>query len=76
MNEAVENLARLERESRQLRRLEVLIDVVFAIVLWRLFMLIPRPGEGGWNWDSVTAMLASNIVTFVLVAVGVSVDVA
>ncbi len=73
MKEAVENLAKLERESRQLRRLEVLIDVVFAIVLWRLFMLIPRPGEGGWNWNSITAMLASNIVTFVLVAVGVAI---
>ena len=73
MKEAVANLAKLERESRQLRRLEVLIDVVFAIVLWRLFMLIPRPGEGGWNWDSITAMLASNILTFVVVAIGVAV---
>jgi len=71
MKEVVENLARLERESRQLRRLEVLIDVVFAIVIWRAFMLIPRPDEGGWNWDSITAMLASNILTFVIVLIGV-----
>ena len=73
MKEAVENLARLKRESRQLRRLEVLIDVVFAIVIWRAFMLIPRPGEGDWNWDSITAMLASNILTFAVVAIGVAV---
>lgn len=73
MKEDVENLAKLGRESRQLRRLEVLIDVVFAIVLWRLFMLIPRPGEGGWNWDSITAMLASNILTLIIVAIGVAV---
>ena len=71
MREAVENLAKLERESRQLRRLEVLIDVVFAIVIWRAFMLIPRPGEGGWNWDSITDMLASNILTLVIVMIGV-----
>jgi uncharacterized membrane protein len=71
MKEAVENLAKLERESRQLRRLETLIDVVFAIVIWRAFMLIPRPGEGGWNWDSITDMLASNILTLVIVMIGV-----
>ena len=73
MKEAVENLAKLERESRQLRRLETLIDVVFAIVIWRAFMLIPRPGGGGWNWDSITDMLASNILTFAVIAIGVAV---
>jgi uncharacterized membrane protein len=71
MKEAVENLARLKRESRQLRRLEVLIDVVFAIVIWRAFMLIPRPGEADWHWDSITAMLASEILTFVIIMIGV-----
>jgi uncharacterized membrane protein len=71
MKEAVENLAKLERESRQLRRLETLIDVVFAIVIWRTFMLIPRPGEADWNWDSITAMLASEILTFVIIMIGV-----
>jgi len=71
MKEAVEDLAKLERESRQLRRLEVLIDVVFAIVIWRAFMLIPKPSEGSWNWDSITAMLASNILTLVIVMIGV-----
>jgi hypothetical protein len=61
MKGAIENLAKLERESRQLRRLEVLIDVVFAIVIWRAFMLIPRPGQGGWNWDSIAlCSFASN----------------
>lgn len=69
MKETVEGLAKLERESRQLRRLEVLIDVVFAIVIWRAFMLIPRPGEGGWSWDSITDMLASNILTFIIVMI-------
>jgi uncharacterized membrane protein len=71
LKEAVKNLAKMERESRQLRRLETLIDVVFAIVIWRAFMLIPRPGEGGWNWDSITDMLASNILTLVIVMIGV-----
>jgi uncharacterized membrane protein len=71
MKEGIENLAKLERESRQLRRLEVLIDVVFAIVIWRAFMLIPRPGEGDWHWDSITDMLASNILTLIIVMIGV-----
>jgi uncharacterized membrane protein len=71
VKEAVDNLAKLERESRQLRRLETLIDVVFAIIIWRAFMLIPRPGEGGWNWLSITDMLASNVLTLIIAVIGV-----
>jgi len=71
MKETIEGLATFKRESRQLRRLETLIDVVFAIVIWRAFMLIPRPGEGDWHWDSITAMLTSEILTFIIVMIGV-----
>jgi len=31
------------REKRQLRRLEVVMDVVYAILIWRAFQLLPRP---------------------------------
>ena len=30
---------------RQLARLETLIDVVYAVAIWRLFMFLPRPME-------------------------------
>lgn len=31
--------------ARQLARLETLIDVVYAVAIWRLFMFLPRPME-------------------------------
>jgi uncharacterized membrane protein len=42
-------LVALEREGRQLRRLEVLVDVVFAIILWRVFALVPKPSDVGFE---------------------------
>jgi len=71
MKETVEGLAKLERESRQLRRLEVLIDVIFAIVIWRIFILIPRPGTSNWHWDAIGPFLSANVLTFVLVALAI-----
>ncbi len=71
MKETVEGLAKLERESRQLRRLEVLIDVVFAIVIWRVFILIPSPETADWHWDSIGPFLSSNVLTFILVALSI-----
>ncbi len=71
MKKTVEGLAKLERESRQLRRLEVLIDVIFAIVIWRIFILIPRPGTSEWHWDAIGPFLSANVLTFVLVALAI-----
>ncbi len=71
MKETAEGLAKLERESRQLRRLEVLIDVIFAIVIWRVFILIPRPGTSDWHWDAIGPFLSANVLTFVLVALAI-----
>jgi uncharacterized membrane protein len=69
MKETIEGLAKLERESRQLRRLEVLIDVIFAIVIWRVFMLIPRPDTADWQWDAIGPFLSANVLTFILMAI-------
>jgi uncharacterized membrane protein len=71
MKETIEGLAKLERESRQLRRLEVLIDVIFAIVIWRVFILIPRPGTSDWQWDTIGPFLSANVLTFILVALSI-----
>ena len=42
-----------ERETRQLRRLEVFVDVIFAVVLWRFFSFLPKPDEGGLDWAAM-----------------------
>ena len=52
-----------EREQRQLRRLETLIDVVFGITIWRLFMLLPRPHENP-EWGGLLDMLLDSKLNF------------
>ena len=60
------------RGARQLGRLETLTDVVYAIVIWRLFMLIPRPGVTGEAWTSLAEYLAKEWIALALVAIGLS----
>jgi len=50
----------------QLKRLEMLSDVVFALVIWRIFMLLPRPSGESAEWDSVLELLQDEWSTFVL----------
>lgn len=57
--------------TRQLRRLERLIDVVFALVIWRIFTILPRPNPADPQWDSMLDMLASEWVRFVVPVIGI-----
>lgn len=47
-------------------RLERLIDVVFALVIWRIFTILPRPDFDNPEWDSVAEMLLSEWADFVV----------
>ncbi len=46
----IDSHAKHDRGIKQLLRLERMIDVVYAIVIWRIFMLIPKPAEANWAW--------------------------
>ena len=67
----MEDKAQHVRETRQLRRLETLMDVVYAVVLWRVFMLIPRPKKEEWALDSIGSFLMASKEEFLLVAIAV-----
>ncbi len=69
MDENQEDRAELLRGTRQLRRLEILMDVVYALVIWRLFMLMPRPEKIG-EWRSLYSFLSSNVELFVIAGLG------
>jgi len=51
----------------QLKRLEMLMDVVFALVIWRIFMILPRPEDEDVQWGSVVEMLQENSDSFLIV---------
>ena len=44
--------AEFERQQRQLGRLEVLMDVMFALMLYRILAPLPMPSmEDDWSWE-------------------------
>jgi uncharacterized membrane protein len=59
----------MSRESAskiQLLRLERLMDIIFALVIWRIFTILPRPDLDNPEWDSVGEMLISEWSGFVV----------
>lgn len=68
-----ESQANHNRGARQLLRLERIIDVVYAIVIWRIFVLIPKPAEPNWAWDAIGPFLFDNILTFILAFIAVAI---
>jgi len=58
---STENVSR-----KQLLRLERLTDLVFALVIWRIFMILPRPNFDSPEWDTVAEMLISELPGFIV----------
>lgn len=59
----------------QLSRLERLSDVIYAIVLWEFFTLIPPLEAVKLDWTVVSAYFTDNIMGLVLVVLGVVVTI-
>ena len=57
-------MTKKKRTSLELSRLKMLMDVVYGIVIWRLFMLLPRP-EDNSEWHSVTDMIISDWTLYI-----------
>jgi len=61
----------LKRSVLQLTRLERVMDVVFALVIWRLFTFLPTQKVDEGKWSSVSEMLLAEWGTFVFVLLAV-----
>jgi len=71
MTEPIERI----RQELQLRRLTTVTDVVYALVLWRAFMIIPRPGVMSGEWTSLGAYFSEYGDGLVIVLVGILVTI-
>jgi uncharacterized membrane protein len=67
-----EDKTRYRRESLQLQRLARIVDVVYAIVIWRTFMLLPKPTAEQLSWEHVGAFIGTNIGVFLMVIIGLT----
>ncbi len=75
MEKETEDKAKLKRETVQLLRLRRLIDVVYAIVLWNVFVMIPEPEKEELILDTMISFLSANILTLALVAIALAITI-
>ena len=61
----------VKRSILQLSRLERIMDVIFALVIWRLFTFLPKQDIDEGKWASVTEMLATEWKTFLFVLLAI-----
>jgi len=52
-----------------------MVDVVYAIIIWRAFTLLPRPTAEQLSWEHIGAFLSANIGGFLLVIIGIVVTI-
>ena len=69
MKEQIKQFTQIK--TLQLSRLERLADVVYGLILLRLFTLIPRPVNADGAWHSFSEYLSENAFTLITVLIGV-----
>jgi uncharacterized membrane protein len=52
-----------------------MIDVVYAIIIWRAFMLLPKPTAEQLTWEHFGGFLSASIGGFVFVFIGIVVTI-
>ena len=71
MTDNAEESRTARRSTLHLNRLERLTDVVYGIIIWQLFMLIPTPDSMGKDWVSLGDYLKDGGVTILVVLIGI-----
>jgi uncharacterized membrane protein len=71
MREKADDRGKVRRETLQLIRLERLVDVVFAIIVWRAITFFPIPATKQFSWQQVGPFLSANIGNLTLVLIGI-----
>lgn len=62
--------AQMDRGKRQLFRLEVLIDVLFALMIYKLFTLMPNPQVDGFGRAQLYEVLTTSYLNYTVIIIG------
>jgi len=60
-----------ERGARQLMRLGIITDVLFALMIFQLFLFLPRPEVDNFDATNLVQVLADSYVNYLVMAVGI-----
>jgi len=59
-----------ERGAKQLLRLAILIDVLYALMIYKMFLFLPRPEVDGFTKDDLFEVLTTSYVNYLVMFVG------
>ena len=62
--------ALIERGEKQLFRLAVLIDVLYALMIYKLFTLMPNPDIDGFGRDDLYKVLTESYLNYTVIIIG------
>ena len=71
MHDTIADKAKDRRETLQLKRLARMIDVVYAIVIWRIFTLLPRPAAEDLSPEHILDFFSANLDVFLITIIGI-----
>ena len=61
----------IERGEKQLWRLSVLIDVLYALMIYKLFTLMPNPEVDGFGRDEIYEVLTESYLNYTVIFIGI-----
>ena len=70
-NPNVPSDAQLERGTKQLRRVEIVVDVIYGIMIFQLFLVLPHPEVEGFTNDTLLQAFSDHAINFLVVIVGI-----
>lgn len=60
-----------ERETKQLFRLQILIDVIFALLIWRIIQLLPKPEFAAVERMEILEFLGQDPNVYIMAFIGI-----
>jgi len=59
-----------ERGAKQLMRLAFIIDVLYALMIYKLFLFLPRPDVDGFTKEDLVEVLSTSYLNYLVMFVG------
>jgi len=59
-----------ERGAKQLLRLAILIDVLYAMMIYKMFLFLPRPEVDGFTKDDLYEVITTSYLNYLVMLVG------
>lgn len=59
-----------ERGGKQLLRLAMIIDVLYALIIYKIFLFLPRPEVDGFTKDDLVEVLTTSYLNYLVMFVG------